>query len=258
MAFSEAQIAAAVTATKVFMPEDVPPIAAYLFGAYGVQRDAIVAAYYDTLIDQIRGQVSQDILARAANLAATAADSLLESVSAADIKAIGAKISEGLAAGKNARDIARTLEEIQGLDANRAATFEKFRAELETGNLTDAQIAAAEEREYQRLLRDRRETIARTEGRKAVSEGDMLEARTGGARYKVWQSQRDERVSDDCQDNEDAGPIPIDDVFPGGVDTPPQHPNCRCSVAYITSAELLPDIEAASREWAAETAEAKS
>lgn len=33
-----------------------------------------------------------------------------------------------------------------------------------------------------------------------------------------------------CLENEDAGPIDIDDTFPSGDDNPPAHPQCRCTV----------------------------
>jgi hypothetical protein len=108
------------------------------------------------------------------------------------------------------------------------------------------------------LLRDRRETIARTESAKAVSEGDLLDAKNEGAQFKIWQTTNDDRVSDECEANEAAGPIPIDEAFPGGVDTAPQHPNCRCSVSYFTSTELLPTVTEFQERAAQRTAEAKA
>jgi hypothetical protein len=35
---------------------------------------------------------------------------------------------------------------------------------------------------------------------------------------------------DNCQDNEDAGPIDVDDVFPSGDDYPALHQNCNCMI----------------------------
>jgi SPP1 gp7 family putative phage head morphogenesis protein len=257
MAFTEEQIAKAIAALGVFDPGDYGAMAAFLFPAYEGQREQLTIAYYDTLLQQIRSQYSDDILERAANLAETAADSLLETISTADLNAIGETISRGLDAGLNPRDIARNLQEVQGLDSNRAASFEKFREGLAQSDMTDAQIAAAEEREFQRLLKDRRETIANTEANRAVSAGDMLEAKNTGARFKVWQTTGDERVSEECQANEAQGPIPIDDDFDGGVAAPPQHPNCRCSVSYVDDEEQLPFFEEGAAARAERTAAAK-
>lgn len=41
-------------------------------------------------------------------------------------------------------------------------------------------------------------------------------------------------LSDDacpiCQENADADPLPVDDIYPSGDDRPPFHPNCRCAI----------------------------
>jgi len=37
---------------------------------------------------------------------------------------------------------------------------------------------------------------------------------------------------DICAENESAGWIPIDEAFPSGDQTPPNHPNCRCACLY--------------------------
>ena len=53
--------------------------------------------------------------------------------------------------------------------------------------------------------------------REAVDDGDTQKMWVGGS-------------CEDCQENADAGWIDIDDEFPGGVDEPPQHPNCDCDI----------------------------
>jgi hypothetical protein len=247
-----------VAALDVLDPNDVEVFAQYLLSATQEQRQALIEAHYDALVSQMTGQVSQEILEEAARLAETAADSLLRTMTEADLNTLGKTISQGIAEGLNPRDIARRLEEVQGLDSNRAAAFEKFRAELEASDLTDAQIAAREEAEFQRLLRERRETIARTESAKAVSEGDRLDAVARGVKYKLWQTTGDDRVSDECQANEAAGPIPIDDDFPSGVATAPQHPNCRCAVTYITEDAQLEGARERAEARAERTAAAKN
>jgi hypothetical protein len=257
MAWSPEEVAKQLLDLGTFDPDDVPLLAQYLFAEYEGQREGIVNAHFETLAAQIRGEYSDDIIEQMTRLAETAADSLLESMSKADLNTVGEKIAEGIAEGLNPRDIARRLEEVQGLDSNRAKAFEKFRKELDETNMTPSQLANAEEREFQRLLRERRQTIARQESNMAVSEGDRLDALARGAQYKVWSTNQDDRVSDECQANEAQGPIPIDEAFAGGVDTTPQHVGCRCSVSYITGTDILPAVEQLAKESAEITAAAK-
>jgi hypothetical protein len=248
-----------VNALGLFEEADAQAWSEYLFAETAEQRAAIAETYYETLVGQITGEMSPEILERARNLAENSADTLGRSMLKADLETLGQALSQGIAEGLGPRDIARRLEGVQGLDPQRASSFEKFRADLEqNGDLTDAQIAKREEAEFQRLLSDRRETIARTESAKAVSEGDILEARNSKAKYKVWQTTGDGAVSEECQANEAAGPIPIEDSFPGGVDTVPQHPNCRCAVSFLSSDAQLDGAKERAAARAAKTAEAKT
>ena len=56
----------------------------------------------------------------------------------------------------------------------------------------------------------------------------------GVATGKAWLTAGDEPVDDDCQENEDARPIGLDEDFPNG-DMP--HPNCRCTVLPVIDEE---------------------
>ena len=49
---------------------------------------------------------------------------------------------------------------------------------------------------------------------------------------KQWNTSHDDKVSDICQENEDAGPIPLDEPFPSGDQQPLAHVNCRCYCTY--------------------------
>jgi hypothetical protein len=62
-------------------------------------------------------------------------------------------------------------------------------------------------------------------------------AAQGIAVMKEWLSAGDDLVSEECQANEDQGPIPLDDDFDSGDDAPPLHPNCRCAIAPVVSDE---------------------
>ena len=84
--------------------------------------------------------------------------------------------------------------------------------------------------------------IARTETATALGQGTKGAAEHQGRDEKRWVTQGDGDVSDDCLLNEGEGWIPIGNNFPSGIETIPQHPNCRCNVRYRTS-ELGADVE---------------
>lgn len=72
--------------------------------------------------------------------------------------------------------------------------------------------------------------IARNEIITSHANGQLRAMRESGVvTQKAW-STAGEDVCDECQENEDAGPIDIDDDFPSGDDGPAAHPGCRCSV----------------------------
>jgi len=68
-----------------------------------------------------------------------------------------------------------------------------------------------------------------------ASQATLSSYRSNGVEYKAWLTVGDANVCEDCQTNEDEGPIPIDQEFPSGDDAPPQHPDCRCNVTSVVS-----------------------
>jgi hypothetical protein len=76
--------------------------------------------------------------------------------------------------------------------------------------------------------------IARTETATALGQGAKGAAIFQGRNEKRWVTSGDSLVSVECNMNEGAGWIATADSFPSGVDTVPQHPNCRCNVRYRT------------------------
>ena len=89
---------------------------------------------------------------------------------------------------------------------------------------------------------DRAMVIARTETATALGQGAKGAAIAQERDEKRWVTQGDDDVSDDCLLNENEGWIQIGDNFQSGVETIPQHPNCRCNVRYRTS-ELGADVD---------------
>jgi hypothetical protein len=79
--------------------------------------------------------------------------------------------------------------------------------------------------------------IAQTEMSRAVSVASRDLYETSGVEQVEW------LVAigcEDCQENADASPIGIDEVFPSGDTEPPAHPNCMCSLApYLVDTSTL-------------------
>jgi SPP1 gp7 family putative phage head morphogenesis protein len=84
---------------------------------------------------------------------------------------------------------------------------------------------------------DRAEMIARTELIAANNQGNLQSYRDAADEgvnvLKEWITAGDDLVSEECQENEDEGPIPLDEDFPSGDDAPPLHPNCRCALSPV-------------------------
>lgn len=90
-------------------------------------------------------------------------------------------------------------------------------------------------REDVAFSRERARAVARTETATAQGQGARGAAIAQGRDEKAWITQGDDLVEEDCISNEAAGWIALGDPFPTGVDTIPQHPNCRCVVRYRTA-----------------------
>lgn len=76
---------------------------------------------------------------------------------------------------------------------------------------------------------DRAETIARTETAFADANGRLIGYQRSGLNLKKeWILGDNHDDDDECDDNEAAGPIDLDDEFPSGDQVPPGHPRCIC------------------------------
>ena len=82
------------------------------------------------------------------------------------------------------------------------------------------------------LLNDPRRavTIANTEMARAMSVASVDTYNELNVEMVEWIGME---PCDDCQENEDAGAIPVGDEFPSGDTEPPAHPNCRCTIAPV-------------------------
>jgi SPP1 gp7 family putative phage head morphogenesis protein len=104
-------------------------------------------------------------------------------------------------------------------------------ADVVAGRLPSTELADTLRSAYD-FSHERAEMIARTEIHKANGEGALSGYRASGVvEQKVWLTSGDDDVSEECGENEDEGPIPIDEEFPSGDLAEPAHPNCRCTIA---------------------------
>lgn len=77
--------------------------------------------------------------------------------------------------------------------------------------------------------------IARTEVISGYAEGSIEGYRQSGVvKAKRWLTANDDRVDDECAENEADGAIGLESNFSTGHSAPPVHPNCRCT--------LLPEV----------------
>lgn len=95
---------------------------------------------------------------------------------------------------------------------------------------TREQLADALEENYA-FSPSRARTIVRTEITRALESANV----EGWKQSKVvdgkeWILGSEHDLDDECNDNANAGVIPIDQAFPSGDDAPPAHPNCVCAV----------------------------
>lgn len=85
--------------------------------------------------------------------------------------------------------------------------------------------------EFADMSKYRSDLIARTETSNALSQASLDRMKDMDIEFKEWVTAGDDRVSPECRGNEAEGIIPTNQAFSGGVMAPPQHPDCRCSLA---------------------------
>ena len=91
---------------------------------------------------------------------------------------------------------------------------------------------------------DRAMVIARTETIRASNQGTLAGFKASGVvPQKLWTTAEDDKVSEDCEENGDQGPIDLDDDFASGDSAPPAHPACRCVLVGLTQMETAQQPE---------------
>jgi SPP1 gp7 family putative phage head morphogenesis protein len=102
---------------------------------------------------------------------------------------------------------------------------------------------ASEVRDSYAFSSERAMVIARTETNMASNQGALNGYKASGVvDGKQWLTAEDDQVSEECEENGNAGPnqdgvlLDFDEEYPSGDSAPPAHPNCRCVLApYIAA-----------------------
>lgn len=197
---------------------------------------------------------------------------MIREVSDETVKAVQIAVNQGVITGRNPRQIARDFRSSIGLTSRQEQTVQRLRAALEkgeagyvnnlttvtdsaknavsAGKLSESQIDKIVEQTRLRYVKQRTETIARTESLRATSVGQDLAIREGqitGAisneLLKRWLYRHDTRTRDaHISAGETNGWIPMNRPFstPLGPLMFPRDPNgsasntinCRCRVQY--------------------------
>jgi len=214
--------------SQAFLDDLFATFATYL--SMDAIRDLMEQSFIEAIRASVSGVTREEILAMAAEKAAELVTNVTDQMK----QQLAEKIAIGLEQQLGVDGTARLIRDGLGLDAPRAEKLQKYRDELIADGLSQAQIDAKVEAYRDDLIRDRADTIAQNEMGKAIEGGMFENAKTGGATHKVWIPVFAGNVCPDCLANADEGPIPIDQQFSSGDDFGQSHPNCHCTVSYVT------------------------
>lgn len=167
---------------------------------------AVLQASYaiDSFGLDLQAEAARELSARAAQWAKDRAAELVTQIDETTRAGLRAIIAQGLEEGLDAAALADRIE------ADASGLFDTARAE----------------------------TIARTELAFARGAGALLGYRIAGemgiAVLKTWEVDGDPCLV--CIENNEAGPIALDDPFPSGDLATPAHPNCQCHLGAVLAA----------------------
>ena len=169
--------------------------------------------------------------------AAKRAADFVVGISRSQREAVRAIILRSIRDGIPPLDAARLIRDVVGLDPRRANAVANYREELVRQG--SANVSGLVDRYAERQLRNRAETIARTEILEALNAGALESWRqaradgylTGDAE-KEWIVTPDDLLCPICEPL-DGERRPVEVPFSGGVMMPPQHANCRCAAAPV-------------------------
>lgn len=107
--------------------------------------------------------------------------------------------------------------------------------------LSEVEVAAAIERNWEVLTEKQARTIARTETTRLWGYTQREIMKRNGIEAVQWFAGGPDPCPL-CTENEIVGPIALDDHFPSFDDAPPAHPNCQCDVIPIVVGWQSPEM----------------
>ena len=196
--------------------------------------DVLVGVFSDTLTDQAREQAHNEF-------GTIGFDASQDMTHAADERASEwARSHAAELVGKkftaNGRLVNNPDKSLSVLDTTRDELRDLLSIALDEG-MTPAEVAA-EIHDGWAFSEARASTIARTELASAHAQGSLAAWKESGVvemKQAILGSEHD--LDDECDENADDGPIPIDEVFSSGDDMHPFHPNCVCVVVALTTGQ---------------------
>ena len=162
-------------------------------------------------------------------------------------------ITTALQQGGHPYETAREIRQLIGLTDNQMKSVANYQEKLlAEGTRSDKAVDARVDSYVNGKIRDRAETIARTETITAACQGQQLHwnqmVQEGlidkGEMEKVWIATPDDRTCEECA-GMDGEVTEIDGVFSSGDCTPTAHTDCRCAIGLQEkelSAKELEDI----------------
>lgn len=192
------------------------------------------------LDQRYRLQLRFDIVNPRALTAAARGAQLVRDVTDTTRRGIQATITRSIREGIPPDEAARLIRPTIGLTDRQAMAVVNYRFSLLEAGSTPTAVAKAAEAYAAKLLRQRSETIARTETIKAGREGrneTWRQARAEGLLpddpKRRWVVTDDDRLCPACEKLQGIE-VGLDEAFPrGGGDGPPLHPKCRCTTVLV-------------------------
>jgi hypothetical protein len=183
----------------------------------------------------------------------TMQDAFIQNLSQEAADAVEEALYDGMIEAWSVDEIAAAIRDVIGLNDRQAKAVDNYRAGLEAREgITAEEVDSLVGAYVEQSLDYRADMIAQTESIRSANLGlheGYRQAIDRGlfpqdAVKRFWQTALDEATCPVCiaipDDNEDG--VAVDEPFEtedGPIMDPPVHPNCRCSVTYVTDLDMV-------------------
>lgn len=153
-------------------------------------------------------------------------------------KATYLALTRGAVTARSASEVARAVRNSVGMTEQMANRLANYEGQLFANGYQGGRFTRASERFQGQLINQRSRTIARTEMSWAHNQAQLATMKEAEQQLdltleKEWFTADDEVTCEICSEL-NGERAPLDGTFSSGDDSPPAHPNCRCSVTYDT------------------------